>query len=123
MNITGLTFDYGWRKPFIINFNGESHQVELVFDAYEGEEVNNKQLSSYDSFSQKKQEYELKIKILLEKYILENNLENYKVKPTSLQFNYDGSFALLCECDWDIENGIAIVLYPNEVVTTQDNFL
>ena len=32
MNITGLTFDYGWRKPFIINFNGESHQVELVFD-------------------------------------------------------------------------------------------
>lgn len=121
--VEGLTFDYGWRKPFNIQFQGVDTEIELVFDAYKGEDVNEKQLASYEIFSKEKAKYEAKVSVLLQEYIRNNRIQNTGVQAKSLQFNYDGSFALLCDCDWDIENGIAVVLYPNEAVTLQGNFL
>lgn len=85
--------------------------------------VNEKQLASYEMFFNEKAKYEAKVSILLQEYIKNNRIQNTGAQAKSLQFNYDGSFALLCDCDWDVENGIAIVLYPNESVTLQGNFL
>ncbi len=121
--IEGLKFDYGWRKPFNIQFQGVDTEIELVFDAYKGEEVNEKQLASYELFSKNKHEYESKISTLLQNYIQKNRIQHTGVQAKSLQFNYDGEFALLCDCDWDIENGIAVILYPEESIIIQGDFI
>lgn len=43
--IEGLIFDYGWRKPFNIQFQGVDTEIELVFDAYKGEKCKRKTIS------------------------------------------------------------------------------
>ncbi|MGX2949173.1 DUF6985 domain-containing protein [Frederiksenia canicola] len=123
MIIPGLTFDYGWRKPIVIHFNNEETQIELAFDAYEGEDVNNKQESAYNEFLSNQAEYEIKIKSLLKDYIERNGIRQPYVQAKTLMFNQDGSFGLLCNCSWDIENGIVIILSPYEKITIQDEFI
>ncbi|MCL7840534.1 hypothetical protein M8853_09540 [Pasteurella multocida] len=123
MNITDLVFDYGWRKPIIIQFYGVDIEIELVFDAYKNEGINSKQEESYNLFLSNKENYEKKIISLLNEYIENNKIENAEVQAKTILFNYDGSFGLLCNCSWDIENGIAVILYPESKVVIQDNFL
>ncbi|HHE3604222.1 TPA: hypothetical protein ACPDW5_000054 [Pasteurella multocida] len=123
MNITDLVFDYGWRKPIIIEFYGVDIEIELVFDAYKNEGINSKQEESYNLFLSNKENYEKKIISLLNEYIENNKIENAEVQAKTILFNYDGSFGLLCNCSWDIENGIAVILYPESKVVIQDNFL
>lgn len=122
MIIDDLIFDYGWRKPFSIYFNKNNVEIELVFDSYEGEKINDKQLSSYKKFLDNKTEYENKTQELITKYIIDNAIEKHGVIIKTLQFNYDGSFGFLADCEWDIENGIAIILAPEESVVIQDQF-
>ncbi|HDR1092028.1 TPA: hypothetical protein QB349_001525 [Pasteurella multocida] len=123
MNITDLVFDYGWRKPIIIEFYGVDIEIELVFDAYKNEGINSKQEESYNLFLSNKENYEKKIISLLNEYIENKKIENAEVQAKTILFNYDGSFGLLCNCSWDIENGIAVILYPESKVVIQDNFL
>lgn len=123
MNISNLVFDYGWRKPISIQFNQNKRVIELAFDAYKGEEVNHQQQVAYEHFLNNKTLFEQKIEKLLNEYIALNKFEKVEASPTVLMFKRDGSFGLLCDCSWDIENGIAIILSPTEEVTLQDNFL
>ena len=45
------------------------------------------------------------------------------VEPKSILFQQDGSIIFLAECEWDIENGIAVKLYPEVEVGPQDIFI
>ncbi|HDR1014171.1 TPA: hypothetical protein QB365_002108, partial [Pasteurella multocida] len=98
MNITDLVFDYGWRKPIIIEFYGVDIEIELVFDAYKNEGINSKQEESYNLFLSNKENYEKKIISLLNEYIENKKIENAEVQAKTILFNYDGSFGLLCNC-------------------------
>ena len=45
------------------------------------------------------------------------------VEPKSILFQQDGTIVFLAECEWDIENGIAVKLYPEVEVGPQDIFI
>jgi hypothetical protein len=45
------------------------------------------------------------------------------VTPKTLLFKQDGTTLLLLECDWDIDNGVAVKLSPEVAVGGQDLFL
>lgn len=123
MKIDNLVFDCGWRKPTMINFQNQEIDIELVFDAYDDEELNDEQKNAYKEFCQHQKDYESKVYQLLLGFIVDNKIENPKVEAKTLYFNRNGEFALLCDCSWDLEHGIAIILSPIQTVTTQDNFL
>lgn len=116
-------FNYGWRKAISVPFMGQNRQIEVILDAYKGEEITSEQTKAYEQYVANQAQYAQKAERLLERYIDENNIEETGVLLKSLYIQREGSFALFCECDWDVENGIAIVLSPKEYVTIQDNFL
>lgn len=123
MKIDNLTFNYGWRKPINLTFQNEKVDIELVFNAYDNEQVNTEQMNAYDDFVKNQNEYENKANKLLSNFVTDNQIDDYDVKAKTLYFNRDGEFALLCDCSWDIEHGIAIILSPKQLITVQDDFL
>lgn len=123
MNISDLVFDYGWKKTITFNFQNKPLNIDLVFDAYKGEDVNNEQYSAYEKFSQNQVDYEVQVNQMVLNYINENQLENAQVDIKTLLIKRDGAFGLLADCSWDIENGIAILLSPKQEIVVQDDFL
>ena len=123
MKLDDLIFDNGWRKTIFINFQNQNTNIELVFDAYDDEQVNDEQIDSYKIFIQNQSTFEQKMDQLLSDFILTNKIDNPSVQAKSLYFNRQGGFALLCDCSWDTENGIAIILKPKESIAPQDDVL
>lgn len=118
-----LEFNYGWAKKINLEIDSNLFELPLVFEAFEGESVTEQQLQNYELFIEKKHSYEQKISSLIHQYILNETIQNPKYTPNTLLFKRDGSFGLLCDCNWDIDQGIVIILSPNEVVKNQDYFL
>ncbi|WP_301098933.1 hypothetical protein [Otariodibacter sp.] len=123
MNTSDLIFDYGWRKNSTINFQQVTKPIQLVFSAKKGQGISDEQTKAFEYFSSQTKVFEDKIVKLLDDYIQKYQISEKNATPRTLLFNRDGSFGLLCDCDWDIENGIAIVLSPTEYITIQDDFL
>lgn len=123
MNIDNLIFDYGWRKPINLTFENKKVNIELVFNAYDDEQVSAEQMNAYEDFIKNQNRYENKVNELLSDFVAQNQINDYDIKAKTLYFNRDGEFALLCDCSWDIEHGIAIILSPKQLVITQDDFL
>ena len=96
MDISNLSFKYGWRKPIKFKLNEQGFVIDCVFSAFQGEQVTNEQEQSYKLFDNNHSDFELKALELLNDYTETNNITNSVVQPTALQFNRDGEFALLC---------------------------
>lgn len=118
-----LQYDYGWVKQIDLKIHDVRKELPLVFEAFENEIVSDEQLKSYTLFCNKKTEFELEIPKLLNKYISVNGIQNPSINPTSLFIKRNGRLGLLCDCNWDIEQGIVIILYPEQEITEQDAFL
>lgn len=118
-----LIFDYGWRKSINITFQGQKQNIELVFSAYKGQEILDIQKSVYAKFNANQFEYDQKVSSLIAEYVAKYAISNSKISPRTLLVNRDGTLALLCDCSWDKENGIAIVLEPQAYITEQDDLI
>lgn len=118
-----LEFNYGWTKPISIDIDFQSFEINLVFEAFDGELVSDQQLNNYKLFKQEQSKYEGSVLRLINEYILKESIQDKKFTPTSLVFKRDSSFGLLCDCDWDIDQGVVVILSPNEMVKNQDYFL
>lgn len=121
--MNNFKFDYGWRKELNINFKQKETTIEVILDAYEGEKITSEQEHSFQQYLSHQDKYHQRAIQLVNNYIRENHIEDTGINIKSLYIHRNGEFAFLADCDWDIENGIAIVLSPSEKVTTQDNFL
>lgn len=118
-----LVFDYGWRKAIPFIFQGKETQIELVFSAMKGQDLSEIQTQILSQLTELQAEYQRKVSELLAKYIQQKGIKQALVKPRTLLIQRNGSIGLLCDCNWDEENGIAIVIQPEEYVTIQDDFL
>lgn len=128
--LNGVVFEYGWRTTSEYVFLNKKFEVTYIFDAYErSEEINEIQKQSLKRVCENENKYSNKEKEILFKYIYENNiiveLENVcnEIKLTSIFFTQEGEVLLLCEVPWDIENGLAIKIFPNYDIGPQDVFL
>lgn len=118
-----LVFDYGWRKAIPFTFQGKDVQIELVFSAMKGQTFSEIQQQIFSKFAENQTDYQGKAERLLESYIQQKSIKQAFVKPRTLLVQRDGSMGLLCDCSWDEENGIAIVISSESYVTIQDDFL
>ena len=121
--VGGYANKYGWGKLINVNINGTTNEVRIVFEAFEGGNISEAQLKSYKLFMHEQSRYEQNILDLMSEYVLNESIQNPEFTPTSLLFKRDGSIGLICDCNWDIDQGIVIILYPNKVIKNQDLFL
>jgi len=119
---------------------GKEYNITIIAEAFPGEEISKEQEESYLKFKENEKSYIETIENELKKYVNENleDLATYwvgarkiinitdlakVVEPKSILFQQDGTIVFLAECEWDIENGIAVKLYPEVEVGPQDIFI
>ena len=135
-----MQYDYQWEKFERINIFKKEYDISIIVEAFPDEDISKEQEESYLKFKENEKIYIETIENHLKEYINENleDLASYWVgarkiinitdlakivEPKSILFQQDGTIVFLAECEWDIENGIAVKLYPEVEVGPQDVFI
>lgn len=135
-----MKYDYEWEKVDEIKLFKKEYNITVIAEAFPDEDISKEQEESYLKFKKNEKSYIETIENKLKEYINENleDLATYwvgarkiinitdlakVVEPKSILFQQDGTIVFLAECEWDMENGIAVKLYPEVEVGSQDIFV
>ena len=135
-----MEYDFQWEKIEKVSIFKKEYDITISAEAYSEENISKKQQETNIKFKENEKSYIGTIENKLKEYINENleDLATYwvgarkiintsdltkVVEPKSILFQQDGSIIFLAECEWDIENGIAVKLYPEVEVGPQDIFI
>lgn len=116
-----ITFNTGWKSKKTIRLFDKEYTINLKIQAYfEEDGITEEQENAYSEFCKSENEKLETVENLLRGY---SDSPQEKFTPKTLLIDRDGSYALLCD---DIDNedeGIAVCLYPEEVIISQDDYL
>ena len=116
-----ITFNTGWKSKKTIRLFDKEYTINLKIQAYfEEDGITEEQENAYSEFCKSEYEKLETVENLLRGY---SDSPQEKFTPKTLLIDRDGSYALLCD---DIDNedeGIAVCLYPQEVIISQDDYL
>lgn len=135
-----MEYDFQWEKIEKVSIFKKEYNITIIAEAFPDEDISKEQEESYLKFKKNEKSYIETIENKLKEYINENleDLATYwvgarkiinisdlakVVEPKSILFQQDGTIVFLAECEWDIENGIAVKLYPEVEVGPQDVFI
>ena len=135
-----MEYDFQWEKIEKVSIFKKEYNITIIAEAFPDEDISKEQEESYLKFKKNEKSYIETIENKLKEYINENleDLATYwvgarkiinisdlakVVEPKSILFQQDGTIVFLAECEWDIENGIAVKLYPEVEVGPQDIFI
>ena len=121
----------GWSKLDIITLFETDYDVMITAQTYENELINSAQEESYKYFKRNIRFISNRIERLICDYVNKNELANYysradfnnDIIPTEVIFKQDGSVVILFDVIWDKEHGIAVRVYPDYNIGSQDMFL
>ncbi|MDD5928629.1 MAG: hypothetical protein PUC37_02390 [Spirochaetales bacterium] len=121
-------YNFGWCYSKTINFFGKENNVQFVFEAYpESEKINTFQKETFMKFYENINELSNSSSNQLNDYIKKYVDGNYTIANNvilkEILIKSDGETILLCEVDWDIENGLCIKVMPEYDIGPQDVFL
>lgn len=118
-----LKFRYGWKKEEKLNLWGKEYSVQCTIYIGEDEEISEKARESYKSYK----EVEKKIDKILEEHISEIDRDildaKEKMRPMTIAFYNNGDSGVIFECDWDLDNGVALLLTPEIKIVNNDDLL
>jgi len=122
-----VAFDYGWKTETEITLWERTFAVTVDADAfYETEGITAEQEAAFSAFNDQKAEKQRAIESLLMSYYEDRRSEEQlleQLTPTQLTFDRKGGCALLFTDEDDLDNGLAVTVFPDEDVMTQDEFL
>ena len=139
-----MEYDCSWVKKEQISLFGKSYEVRIVAKAYTGQEVSDTQRASYTCYQKNFQLYIEQIPNILLTYYLDNynqiaeyvdipekiNRKNITeelivklIKVQTVYFDRKGNFGWLCDCAWDREHGISIILSADKPIVTEQEEL
>ena len=132
-----MEYKHRWIKKETITLLNKEYSLNIVAAAYTGEQICDEQRESYKAFKGKLDKVSRRMPGMLEEYVeihMEDIAEHFPeigkpedaikyVKPTSVLFTRDGKTIIMCNAEWDEENGIGIEVGPEYKVDVQDAFL
>ena len=140
-----MSYVRSWERTDKQIFFGRELDVKIVAEAYEGQGILDVQRNAYKKYLENIDQYIRNTHKVLLKYYLDNydviaetiiipdkiNKENINeelivrlIRVKSIYFDRKGQFGWLCDCAWDEEHGICILLSDDMFcVKEQDYFL
>lgn len=140
-----MTYNNSWEREEEEIFFSKIRKYKIVAKAYPGQQILDIQRDAYKKYKSKEDEYFEKIPdALLEYYKKEydsikemvnipERLDKDHINKesivklvilTTLYFNRNGKYGWLCDCGWDRENGICIILSGEKIeVNVQDELI
>lgn len=135
-----MQYKHRWIKRQTISAFGKEWEVTVAAKAYSGKPITKEQQDAYTRFT----ENEIAEIAIIENTILAYVNDNIKelsaewvgarkisvisdlaqvVTPKTILFKQDGTTIMLLDCAWDVEAGLAVKLYPELKIGSQDLFL
>lgn len=123
-----VEYDYGWCTPEKIELFDTPYEITCVASAYKNEMISRQQRVQYSVFKEKRKEILEQVEELLKQYVQKNHADSVgklkeSVIPKELIFHQNGDAGILFECEWDIETGIVVGIFPQLAIINPDNFL
>jgi len=122
-----VVFKHGWRTETEITLWGRTFAIIVNAKAYyQTEEITAEQETAYSAFNDQKAEKQRIIESLLISYyddIISGEQLLKQLTPTKLTINSEGGCAMLFDDEEDPDNGLAVTIFPDEDVMTQDEYL
>jgi len=123
-----MVYKHSWTKIDTICLFDKAYKVKVVAQAYKGDTVLDIQRENYVNF----RNYLEENKVAIEKKLKEYCKTNYNTDkpldecliPKTVIFERDGSWGILFDTEYDIENGVALFVINGQLeVGTEDLFL
>ena len=123
-----MEYKHSWTKKDNFSFLGKTYTVNITAQAYKGDKILDSQQFSYSNYKNFLQDHESIIREKLTKYCKSTYGINISVEecliPRTIIFERDGSWGILFDTDYDVENGVAIFIVNEKIqVGPQDLFL
>ena len=139
-----LYYASSWEKKEILYFGNTKRQITVVVEAYPNQEITDVQRHQYLEYQQKKEEFVNILPNLLLEYYLDNyddissymeipeqiNKENINeqlmlqlVRINDLYIARDERYGWLCDCAWDEEHGLCVLLSDKEPHVVEQDVL
>ena len=119
--IGSMEFDIGFKKQGKIIFCEDERTIIIKAKAYYEEDgITEEQEKAIKKYNDNKLEISKLIKKLVVKY---DKDAKSRFVPKTLLFGRNGECALLCDDREEPDEGIAVCLFPNELVVSQDDYL
>lgn len=139
-----MIYDYSWEKTEDFSAFGKEHEVGVVAEAYGGDKIVDVQRDSYKTYKKNFSKYITKVPDVLLKYYVDNydiissnieipekiNIKNINrelvvklIKVRTVYFDRKGRFGWLCDCAWDSEHGVCIVLSEDPPIVTEQDYM
>jgi hypothetical protein len=116
-----MEFNTGFKMQDSILFCGESKKITVKVKAYyEDDGITDKQSEALKKYSECRLQMNEKISDLAIGF---DKDAKERFIPKTLLFGRNGECALLCDDITEPDEGIAICLFPNENVISQDDYL
>lgn len=117
-----LTFDEGWYASGVIQLFHKDYTIGICVQAYyEQDGITQQQETALADYREHEAQRLTTAENLLYAHFGENCAARFI--PQTMVFERDGSYALLCDdCDAP-EEGIAVLLSPEQRVLSQDDYL
>ncbi|MDM0817731.1 hypothetical protein QTI38_02000 [Clostridium perfringens] len=119
--IKEFVFNVGWKKTSKITLFGNDFQITIKLQAYfEEDGITNEQEISYAKYNEDKENINKKIEDMLLNF---DENAKYRFIPSTLIFERNGSYALLCDDKINLDGGIAVCIEPTKKIIYQDDYL
>ena len=139
-----MEYNYAWEKTDVISAFGRDFEVKVVAEANDNQDIIDVQRKAYSTYLNNFTRYMISIPDVLLDYYKTNynsissnvniperiNINNINkelivklIKIRSVYFSRKGTYGWLCECAWEPEHGIAIVLSTESPLITEQDYL
>lgn len=139
-----MEYNHSWVKKESISLFGKSYEIRIAAEAYKGQEILDVQRQSYERYQSEYPEYIAEIPDVLLDYYISNydsiasvvdipkqiNRENITrdlivklIRVKTVYFDRNGQYGWLCDCAWDDEHGISIILSTEEIFVAEQDYL
>lgn len=132
-----MEYKHRWIKKEKITLMDKNYNLNIIALAYTGDQICDEQREAYKIFKGKLDEISHRMPGMIEEYVEVHKDEIAEhflkigdpeeavkfVKPVSVMFARNGKTVIMCNVDWDEENGIGIEVAPEYKVDVQDAFL
>lgn len=123
-----MTFDYGWTKKDKLNIFNKTYEISCIASAYTGKGIDDIQREMYTNYRNDSTDTLEKVESAIIDHVKNNGIkyndgiENH-LRPTEFVFQKNGKAGIIFECDWDVESGLVVLIYPEITIDIPDNFL
>ena len=122
-----IIYKYSWFKEDEVIFFGKLQKVKIKIKAFKGEEILQSQRDNYKIFKwfieHNLSEIYKNLQEYCEKFYKTNENIEQILELTSIYFARDGSWGMLFESKYDVENGLAIFFNNDSMIVNSQDML